>query len=208
MSNTYNRIRIACDMANPYKPLINLTTRLQPEIPRGRAVRIDVAVYDFNTFQPSIPQITGMTLEIKATTRTGAPIISKTISSFSDIALGQWTDGSAQHGTFQLSASDTNAIDMASALSKELWFVITATTATAPITLAAGTVNAVEDGGVISGNTPTAGDPTYLTADQTLAIIQSATGEVIVTSQPNGTRKMKLFLPDDPADGDIQFLEI
>lgn len=198
MSNEYNRIRIAGDLANPFADLINAVTTLTPEIPRGRHVRIDVAVFDALTFQSNIAQIDTMTLEIKAASRTGAPIISKTISSFApNVSHQAWLNGTQEHASFQLTDSDTNGINMGGELSLQLWLVITATTTGGKgLTVAAGPVLAIEDGGVISGNTPTAGDPTYYTKEQIDAKLLALFKSGLFPSE-NGTFSLRIGVTDD-----------
>jgi hypothetical protein len=204
MSNTRNRIRIAVDLAYPYKAPVNTRTTKSAEFPKSKTTRVDIAVFDNSIFQTSISQFTSVTFElIAAADRTGARLVSKTVSaaSFSNgISLSGWNNGTEQHATFEISASEASVFTIASN-EQALWLVITAVSADGNITLVAGAAKAIEDGGVYSGaSAPVAGDPNYLTTAQAYAAIAAAVENKRLLSK-DGLYEVIL----DVIDGEVVF---
>lgn len=206
MSNTRNRVRIACDLAYPYRAPTNTRTTKSPEFPKSKTTRVDIAVYDNGIFQSSISQFTSVTLELIANSnRTGARLVSKTVNAAdfaSGISASGWTSGSQEHVIFEITAADASAFSVdATTQQQALWLVITATSSDGNVTLVAGPATAVEDGGVYSGASgPAAGDPQYLTADQTYAAITAAAESKRLLSK-DGAYEVIL----DVIDGEVVF---
>lgn len=204
MSNTRNRVRIECDLAYPLRKPVNRRTNASPVFPVTKTTRVDIAVWDNNVFQDSISQFDSVTFELIANAdRTGARLVSKTVSSASfsaGISKSGWEGGSEQHATFQMTASEMDVFTLTSN-EQDLWMVISATSSDGNVTLAAGAAKAIEDGAVYAGaGAPAAGDPTYLTANQTLAAIAGAVENKRLVSK-DGLYEVIL----DVIDGEVVF---
>jgi len=176
--NTRNRIRIECDLANQYKRPLNRINGKSPEFPSKKTCRVDLVVYDGGVFQQSILQFDSVTFELMAlATRTGARIVTKTVSSASfasGISESAWRSGTEQHVTFEMTAGEMSAFSL-TAFEQTLWMAITGNSADGNVTMIAGAATAIEDGGVYAGaSAPAAGEPGYLTDSQTLAAIAGA----------------------------------
>jgi hypothetical protein len=175
MSSTYNIARIECDLSLPYQALVNAVDGGQIFMARSRDHRFELGIRDKGIWQETIAQFTSVTLEIKSTTgRTAAALVSVTIAApFSTVAEGEWVNRTSQHVAVDLNETQTG-LSMGGSDSKDFWLVITATnTSGRKVTLAAGTITMIEDGGQYSGNTPTPYDPAYLNADQVMALVQA-----------------------------------
>lgn len=176
MSNTRNRIRLGCDLANEYAAPKNLLTLRTPEFAEARATRIDVGVYDHGLFQPSVAQFDSMTLELIAySSIVGARLVSKTVAApFNVVAESAWLAVSDQHATFEISSSEMSVFTFDSTNRQALWLVITALAGSERVTLSAGAATAVRDGGVYAGAAGApAGNPAYLTGAETIAAIKA-----------------------------------
>lgn len=175
MANAYNIIRLACDLAMPLKPPVNLIDGLQVRIHRGKTYQFEIGVYDKEVWQESITQFSSVTLQVRAT-RTSAAIIDKTVSvPVVTVAEAAWDGKTDQHVVLTLTGAQTNALTVPSPFEADFWLALTATTTGGEVvTLGAGAIKGIEDGGQVSGSTPVSGDPTYLTAAQTIAAIESA----------------------------------
>jgi hypothetical protein len=175
MPNAFNIIRLACDLSMPLKPPVNIIDGNQVRIHRGKTYRFEIGVYDKETWQESITQFASVTLQVRAT-RTSAAIIDKTETvPVVTVAEASWDGRTDQHVVLTLTGAQTNALTVPSPFTLNHWLVLTATTAGGEVvTLTAGDILAIEDGGQFSGSTPVSGDPTYLTAAQTIAAIESA----------------------------------
>jgi len=204
VSNHNNIIRIECDLADPYRPLVNLVTGGTVQLPRSRAVRFELGILDKGIWQDIVSvNFSGITLEVRPASRVGAALISKTVNAaaFAVVAEGQWNAKTGQHATVDANSADTGLAMGAGVFELELWLVITATKTTGGniVTLAAGSVMMIEDGGQYSGNTPIAGDPIYYNTAQVDALIQAAMRNV--TFVENG----KMFRPTIDDNGIVSW---
>jgi len=191
-------------LAWPLKTFYNTRTTASPEFTNTRTARVDIAVFDNNIFQTSIAQFDSVTLEIMAyASRTGARLVSKTVSSASfEIGITQsgWENGTQQHVTFTMTAAEMDVFTLSSN-EQSLWMVITGSSSDGNVTLGAGAAKVVEEGGVYAGaGAPAAGDPTYLTANQTLAAIAGAVENKRLVSS-DGAYEVIL----DVIDGEVVF---
>ena len=175
MANAFNIVRLACDLSMPLKAPVNIIDGLQVRIHRGKTYRFEIGVYDKETWQETITQFASVNLQVRPT-RTGAAIIDKTETvPVVTVAEAGWDGRTDQHVVLTLTGAQTNALAVPDPFTLTRWFVLTATTAGGEIvTLTAGDIVAVEDGGQFSAATPISGDPGFLTAAQTIAAIESA----------------------------------
>lgn len=177
MANAYNIVRLACDLAMPLKPPVNVIDGLQVQIHRGKTYRFEIGVFDKEVWQESISQFSSVTLQVRLT-RTSAALIDVTqVITAATVPESAWDGRTDQHVVINLTGAQTNALTVPSPFELKHWLVVTATTTGGEVvTLAAGDMKGIEDGGQYSGVTPASGDPTYLTAAQTIAAIESAMG--------------------------------
>jgi hypothetical protein len=177
MSNSANIVRIACDLALPNRAPVNIIDGMGLFINRGKAYSIELGIFDKGVWQESIGQFASVTMQVRPT-RVGAAIIDKTVLIVSTaVAESSWNDRTAQHAVITLTGAQTNALTVPAPYTLGVWVSIFATTTGGEIvTLASGDMTAVEDGSNFTAATPIAGDPTYLTAAQTIAAIESAVG--------------------------------
>ena len=180
MSNSQNRIRLKCDLADQYAKPKNLLTLRTPVFPVSKACRVDIGIFDNGIFQSSVAQFDSVTFELMAyATRTGARLVSKTVSaaSFNVVSENEWDDIGSQHATFEMTSIEMSVFTVAN-FEQALWLAITALAGAEPVTLLAGAATAIEDGGVYSGaSAPAAGDPAYLTGAQTIAAIAARSSQ-------------------------------
>lgn len=178
MSNTQNRIRIACDLANQYGAPKNQLTLKTPQFSEARATRVDVGILDSGTWQTSVAQFDSMTFELIAySSIVGARLVSKTVAApFNQVTLPEWLDGTNEHCVFEMTVSEMSVFSFGATTppTQALWLAITALAGAERVTLAAGAATAVRDGGVYAGaSAPAAGNPLYLTAPDTIAAIKA-----------------------------------
>lgn len=177
MSNTQNRIRVACDLANQYGAPKNQLTLKTPVFSEARATRVDVGIMDNGLWQSQI-SFDSMTFELIAySSIIGARLVSKTVNApFNVVAQQAWDDVLDQHATFEMTASEMSVFSFGSTTppTQALWMAITALSGSERTTLCAGAATAIRDGGVYSGaSAPAAGDPAYLTGAETIAAIKA-----------------------------------
>ena len=208
LSITRNRIRLPVDPTQPHDGPFHQSAGqvLSPQFPRARAIRVEISVFNNGTFVTDISAIySSVTFEIKlASARTDAPQISKTVNSgdFVIVQESEWNSGDKAHVEIELAVGDTG-LAMSGANELELWLVITATSTDGVVTLVSGPAKMIEDGGQASGNTPTAGDPEYLTADQTLAAIAASQSR---EKSPDGNYTWKVIVSNDK-DVDLTWVQ-
>lgn len=183
------RIRLTADAASQDGMLDAITGRT-PSIWRGTDLAVEFAAVYGDAGLIDISRFASLTLEVRdATTRTATILATKTIASAEfnpGLTLDQWEGGVSQHGVFSFTKDETR-FDLGSALEKDFWLVISGITNDTPtraVTLGATTLRVVEDGAGETSSSPLPGDPLYLTAEQTRALI----GQVIrPTNQPGTT---------------------
>jgi hypothetical protein len=176
------RIRLELELTkvgDTLAPLVNLFTGNHPVMPRSRAIRWELVFLNDGVLDLAVANITNVTMELKAyNSPTSPPIISKFITGASiNAALtdAQRQGKSDQHAVINFDQGDTG-VDMAGAdpdNTKAFSLVITATRNGNLVTLGAGAIRVLNDGGQYSGNTPTAGDPTFYTKDQVDGLLGS-----------------------------------
>ena len=174
MSDIQNIVRMAVDTARPNDPPVNIIDGQGVRINRGRDYQFQIGIYNIDGWAGSgNGTVASGTIQIRAT-RTGTAIVDVTSTDVSDIAESSWLDGTGQTLSIVLTAAQTAALTTTS--ETQYWFSLFITTDEGRVAaLSNGYITVVEDGGN-AGTTPVSGDPTYLTAAQTIAAIQSATG--------------------------------
>jgi hypothetical protein len=190
MSTEANIIRIECDKAQPYQGITGLTNKVTGErvrLPRGRDIQVELGVRERGVWIVDVEsELASITVEVKAT-RTGAATV--TVTDAGPFALCQeseWTSDTKQHAAIQLPNGQTSGFTIGSSGEADYWMVITATTVSGKaITLAAGVVTAIEDGGNYSATTPSVGDANYVTQAQLLTMLPSGSNLII---EENGFR--------------------
>lgn len=176
-----NIIRLAVDLADPYAALGNKLTGSRPKLPRSRDIRIELGVFERGVWMRDVETyIASITVEVKAT-RTGAATVTVTDAGpFNTVESGSWDDDSAQHAAILLPNGQTAGFTIGSTGEADYWLVISAATVGGKaITLAAGTVTAIEDGGNYSATTPSVGDSAYVTFAQFYAALAAQGSGVI-----------------------------
>ncbi len=167
---TRQRIRFAGDTAKLDGPRDKLRTAM-PAFWRGNDLQFEIAVFENDVLQ-NVSNLTQITLEIRAMGSDGAPpdpsvaaLMSKSVNAVdlnNSLTLTQWNDGSAQHALLVFTDQESNIP------AGENWLVLWATTDDAPgrtITLAAGHIKVLEDGGGLA-TTPSPPQDTFYTAIQ------------------------------------------
>jgi hypothetical protein len=181
MSTEANIVRVECDLAIPYQAPVNKITGERIQIPRGRDVVVELGVRERGTWVVDLEsKLASITVEVKAT-RTGAATVTVTDSGpFTTTTEGTWTGDTGQHASILLPNGQTSGFTIGSSGSAEYWMVITAATVSGKaVTLAAGNVDAIEDGGNYSATTPAVGDASYVTTSQFYSALGSASSGVI-----------------------------
>jgi len=187
MSNQSNIIRIACDVADPYRALVNAVTGGPVLLPRNRAARFELGVFDKGIWQETLTaNYSSITIEIRPVSRIGAAEASQTVNAAAFAngpSVGGWNNRVEQHAVVDLDSGQTG-LAMSGATERDLWLVITATKLAGgnTVTLAAGTIQMIEDGGQYSGAVPVAGNPTFYTAAQVDALLQAAMRDITLTA--------------------------
>lgn len=188
-----HRIRIKADPSNA-QGLLNEYSGATPHIYRARAVQFDIGIFYDNVLVDDISNLTSVTAEVKALNADGsidtdsAPLASKTLSAASldpTLDAATWQSKAKQHAAIPFTSVET-ALSMSGAVLNKLnlGLIITAlTTDGERLTLCVGIIQLEEDGGVTSADTPTPGDPQYLTSAETVALVES---RVPVQGTPGG----------------------
>jgi hypothetical protein len=183
----------------PLKAPVNVIDGLQIRIHRGKTYRFEIGVFDKEVWQESISQFSSVTLQVRAT-RTSAAIIDVTqVVVATTIPESAWDGRTDQHVVVTLTGAQTNALTVPSPFEADFWLALTATAGAEVITLTAGTIKGIEDGGQFSGSTPVSGDPTYLTAAQTIAAIES------MASRSEIRTEKWIIIPSVADDGIVTF---
>lgn len=167
---TRQRIRFAGDTAKLDGPRDKLRIAM-PAFWRGNDLQFEIAVFENDVLQ-DVSNLTQITLEIRAMGSGGEPpdpsvaaLMSKSVNAVdlnNSLTLTQWNDGSAQHALLVFTDQESNIP------AGENWLVLWATTNDAPghtITLAAGHIKVLEDGGGLA-TSPSPPQETFYTAIQ------------------------------------------
>lgn len=199
MATAYRRARLRCPLdVSRTATFKNITSGADPEIWRGTDLAIEFALY-WDRELMAVSQFTSVTCEVKPlASKTGAALMSKTIGAVDlndALTATEWTAGNGYHGLFAFSYSETN-LDLGGADSAQFWMVISAITddgVPRNVTLGCATLTVKEDGHTIGGSTVPLGDPQYLTAEQTRALLGAAimaenpAGRTVLLKSPGGT---------------------
>lgn len=193
---------------DPGYALTNAFTNATPYLPRARAWRFHLVFLYDGSLDQNVGNITNVTLEVKTHgSPSTAPLISTSITGAAiNTALtdAQRVSRASQHAIVDVAAGSTG-LNMGSpdVTEKQFDLVITATRNGSLVTLASGSFMVANDGGQYSGNTPTAGDPTYYTKDQIdgmlasyLKILNEPGVKLILVSE-DGTRQRLLGVDND-----------
>jgi len=168
MSFTRNRIRLPLELGAPVGKvtrdtavLIDALTNGNPRITHGRALQVEVALFN-NTVLDNLSGLTSLTLELKDATSgvidTGSAKLSKTTSDFNaGLTADQWTNDSGSpsyHAVFTFLDTEIAAVSMTSAVANEKTFglVITGLSAFGRVSCGSGLVTLVQDGGTGAGS--------------------------------------------------------
>lgn len=199
MSLDANIIRIECDTADAYRAIGGLTNKTTGErirLSRGRDIMIEIGVRERGVWQQDIESsLASITIEVKAT-RTGAATVTVTDSGpFALCQESEWQSDTKQHAAILLPNGQTSGFVIGTSGEADYWFVITAATVSGKaITLAAGTVSCIEDGGNYSATTPAVGDANYVTWAQVLTLIPQAANGIVI--EENGYKGRLGFTED------------
>lgn len=197
LTYTRGRIRLAIDVTRQ-DPIQDDVTGNSPALWRGTDLGIEIALFVADRGLVDIAQYASITAEVRdAATRTSNVFATKTVplAEFNQaLTADQWQSGDSQHALFAWTSEETRwPID--GALEREFWLVISAiTTDPSPrrITLGGTSILLREDGTGEPANTPLPGNPLFLTAEQTAALIgdavrsENAPGKTILLKSPNG----------------------
>lgn len=199
MSTEANIIRIECDKADAYRAIGGLTNKITGEkvrLPRGRDIQIELGIRERGVWIQDVESsLASITVEVKAT-RTGAATVTVTDSGpFVFCQESEWQSDTKQHAAILLPNGQTSGFVIGASGETDYWFVITASTVSGKaITLAAGVVSCIEDGGNYSATTPAVGDANYVTFAQLFALLpQDGSGVVI---EENGFKGRLGFTED------------
>lgn len=206
------RIRLELELtkvSDPMTPLVNVFTGNSPVIPRSRAIRWELVLLDNGALDPDVGNITNITVEVKAWNNpAAAPDISKTIVGAAinaGLTDAQRVGKTDQHAVINFDQGDTG-LDMAGGNpdnTKTFALIITAIRNGNLVTLGEGPITVRNDGGVYSGNTPTAGDPAYYNKDQIDGLLGSYMklvndpGVRLILRNKEGTWEVQRYINED-----------
>lgn len=200
MSTIQNtRVRIAANVASFDNP-IDILRNNYPQFWRGNDVQFEIGVFD-NATLLSVANISSVTLDVRKLTNDGKapavevePLMSKTTTTFDDTTTSTtWSDGTKQHAVLTFTGHES-ALDAG-----DYWISVWAETNTSPkkvITLSAGIVRVLENGGGVPYDPPepkklfyTAEqcDSTFINNDKISISTSLGTSDLLVPSQ-NATK--------------------
>lgn len=188
MGTEANIIRLAVDLADPYRNPVNKLNGERIKLPRSKDIRLEIGVFERGIWVRDIESyLASITVEIKAT-RTGAATVTVTEAGpFTLTEAETWEGNLGQHASITLPNGQTAGFTIGSTGEADYWLVITAATISGKgITLAAGAVTAIEDGGNYSATTPAVGDSQYVTQAQMFAALASLTNVVFTENGYSG----------------------
>ena len=206
---TRERIRLAIDVRSEDASIEDALTGNSPAMWRGTDLALEAGFF-YDGELIDIGAFASITCEIRdQATRTSLVLATKTLSGAelnAAMTVDQWQAGTHQHALFTWVSEDTRW-DLQGGLSRAYWLVIHGITTDSPprrVTLGATTLTVREDGAGEPANSPTPGDPTYLTAAQTQAMIgqvvrpaNSPAGMTVMLKSPNGLYGRLLGVGDD-----------
>ncbi len=189
------------------KPLVNVFTGAAPQMPRSRAIEWQLVILDKEVLDPAVSNISSITMEVKEwEDPSESPDISKTTPTINaGLEEAQRIAQSDQHAVIHFDVGDTG-LDMTGAEKRNLKkfsLIITAIRNGLRVTLGEGLMWCRDDGGVYAGDTPTAGDPTYLTAPETVALIGAPIQQIndpgvgFILVSGDGTKAIRVFLDNN-----------
>lgn len=204
------RLRLELELTkvgDPHNPITNLFSGSTPVMPRSRAIRWELVLLNDDALDADVGNITDITFEVKAyLDPTSAPLISKSTSTINTaLTDAQRQARSDQHAVIEFAAGDTG-LSMTGANAggyKNFSIVITATRSGNLVTLAAGTIQVLNDGGQYSGNTPTAGAPEYYTKTQVDGLLAGGLkqlnepGVALILVSPDGHWHRRIAIDND-----------
>ncbi|MGF1450260.1 MAG: hypothetical protein ACFB20_12705 [Opitutales bacterium] len=161
-----NRIRVAADAALFTAPL-DQRTAATPAFWRGNDLEFEIAVFS-NRILQSVANLSSLTVEIRARASDGGPpepstppLMTATIeaSALDDSLSAQsWDDGTGAHARVNFTAPQSNVV------AGDHWLLVQALTTDNParrLTLTAGPIRVLEDGGGLVTEPPEAGQPFF-----------------------------------------------
>lgn len=138
---------------------IDIITNQAPDAWRSAAIDINFllllkgAIRDLSTMQ-------SVTLDIKQSTRTGSRLVTKTLPASALTAVAStddWENGTSQHGTFSLSASEMNLV-LDGNTEKKFWLLFSAIDLNGNVIVLGGTTLTVIESGIdLLDTTPSQG---------------------------------------------------
>lgn len=179
-----NRVRLKLDLTRPLDPAYDVFQKGDlPLVARGRAVRVEVALFNGTTLDP-LTEITSIKLEVKALNATGfidaasAALMSKTVSAASfnlGLTQAQWDNGGDDdaHAVFEFLDTETGLTVLSTTNRTDYGYAITAQTSAGPTTIASGKMRFIQDGGLTVSTPPAIGDPSFVRVDDFLAAMQT-----------------------------------
>jgi hypothetical protein len=172
MADLKNIIRLACDTVPGLLTVADKLTGNVPRLPRGRDTRLEIGISAKRTWQ-QVPGLTIITAEVKPfANHGGTAVVIANTTLINNVTAGSWEDDTASHAEIILPAAQT--VSLATADETDYWLVVTGFTAAgSQVTLAAGRILGVNDGGNYSATVPTPGDVNYLTAAQVFALLNN-----------------------------------
>lgn len=205
-----NLIRIEIELTTPYALVLvggsELAAPTDIKMPRSRAIRWELVITKYGVLDADVGNISDITMEVKTKdTPSSAPLISKSTSAINtNLAEPERQAKSGQHAVINFAQGDTGLnMGAADVLEKTFDLVITATRNGNLVTLAKAGFTVVNDGGQYSGNTPTAGDPTFYTKAQVDGLIANFLKELndpgvgLILQSPNGNWQRRFGVNND-----------
>lgn len=193
---TRERIRLECDVVSQDYMLDQITGQ-SPSMWRGTDLALEVGFF-YQGELIDIGPYASITAEVRdEATRSSTILATKTVPAadlFTALSAPDWESGTKQHAVFTWTSEETRW-DLQSQLQRNFWLVIHAITNDSPprrVTLGATLLTVQEDGAGEPGNSPLPGNPLFLTAAQTQALIgqvirpTNAPGQTILLKSPNG----------------------
>lgn len=208
ISFTRDRIRLAVDVHNR-SMAFNVHTGDTPTMWRGTDIAMEVAFFAGEELV-DVSAFSSVTVEIRdQATRQSLMVAAQTLAGdqlSSSLTAADWESGIDEHAVFSWTAEDT-AWELNGALQASYWVVISAITTDSPpryVTLGATTLTVHEDGTGAPENSPTPGDPLYLTAEETQALLgqvvrpgNNPAGMTITLTSPSGNFSRIIGVADD-----------
>lgn len=214
---TRETIRLEIDVLKQEDALDQVTGQ-SPSMWRGTDLALQIGVFAGATLV-DVSAYSSITAEVRdAETRTSVVLATKTLGALEfnpALTSDGWTSGTDQHVTFTWTSEQTHW-DLHGQKSRKFWLVVSAITTDSPprkVTLGTTTITVVEDGAGEPANSPVPGDPTFLTAEQTAALIgqvvrpgNNPNGMTILLKSPNGQWGRIIGVRDDgsPQDDFVQ----